>query len=153
MYKELILAIILGAFLGFGVTGGFVMVKKNQSQNQTISSVPTLIPSPNPSGTNQKIATPTPNLSTVSLTIDSPTNESITDNAKITITGSTQANNLIIIKTPIDNYQTTADNAGNFELDVEIESGANYIQISAIDSLTNQQNDSQILVTYSTAKI
>ena len=155
MYKELLLAVILGAFLGFGVTGGVIAMKKSNQNNNLISSVPTLIPTNKPSDTSKPKTvspTPVPVASTISLTIDQPENESIVSDSKTTITGTTQSNCRIIILTPVDSYQTTSDNAGNFSVDVELETGVNLIKITAVDQ-NNQQNDTQLIVTYSTAKI
>jgi len=155
MYKELLLAIILGSLLGFGVTGGIIAMKKNSQNGISASSVPTLVPDNQPTQANApKNASPTPPpvLSAISLTIDTPENESIVSTSKTTVSGTTQANSLVIIRTPISSYQTTTDNAGNFSLDIELETGVNFVKITAINS-DNQQNDTQLIVTYSTAKI
>ncbi len=155
MIKELILAIALGALLGFGITGGYVAVKNNQSNLTKTQNLPTPQPTDNLTDTNtQNLPTPTPNLSTTDhqIQIESPENESIVTNSQLTLKGFTTAKSHLIIITPVKNYYTAADNAGNFSIDVEIESGVNQIQIDSIDSNDNQASI-QLIVTYSTAKI
>jgi len=157
MFKELILAIILGGLLGFGITGGYLAVKKDKTKTNpitenkmvTVSSIPThQAPSPTSfqkSPDNEKGTTKH------QITIDSPENESVFSNSLITIKGVTSAESQIIITTPSKNFTTMADKAGNFSQEIEIDSGANFIQITSIDSDDNQAS-SLLLVTYSTAK-
>ena len=151
MFKEIFLAIILGTLLGFGLTGGYFAIKKNVSQPSTstsvtptlaaqISSNPTITPSPAIVDTNNQ------------LIISSPENEALVSNSKITLKGSASPKSTIIITTDTKNYHTTADSSGKFSLEIEIETGSNLIQVDAIDTNDNQSS-SQIIVTYSTAKI
>ena len=153
MFKELILAIALGALLGFGVTGGYLAIKKNQSPPITtiviISPTPVFvgagtppIPSPAPLDTNS---------SANHINIDSPENESVISSSQTTIKGTTNPGSSIIISTPVDTYYATADNSGNFTSNVEIENGINLVQIDSIDFNDNQAT-AQINITYSTAK-
>lgn len=163
MIKELLLAVILGAFLGFGATGGYFALTKNKSGPSIIK---TAAVNPTPSVSDSSLAgtpvsstevSPTPGQSNPSaassaIAIDSPKDQSIVGNSKVTIKGSTTSLSTIVIKTPVSSYTTSSDNNGNFSTDVEIESGANIIYISAFDS-NDVENDTQLLVTYSTAKI
>lgn len=157
MIKELILAIALGSLLGFGITGGYVAVKNSKSNTiNNTQTLPTPTPTDNLSGTvntNQPTPTPDNNISTSDhqIQIESPKNESIASNSQITLKGSTSAQSHLIIVTPIKTYYSNADNAGNFSIDIEIESGVNQIQIDSIDSDDNQAS-TQLIVTYSTAK-
>ena len=153
MFKELILAVILGSMLGFGVTGGIVALKNNQTSNQQVSksesttSQPVTgipLPSENPSDTLDT--------NNHQITIDSPQNESIVTNSKVSIKGSTTPQSYLIITTSTESYVATADNAGNFDIDIDIESGINQVQIDSIDSQDNQAA-TQLLITYSTAVI
>lgn len=151
MFKELILAIALGSLLGFGVTGTYLAVKKNKPSTSANISIPT--PTAAVSGAPQ-VATPTPSTdnSDNKIIVISPENETIVSNSQLTVKGTTNPNSTVVVSTPIDSYYSSSDEKGNFSLNVEIESGANQIQIDSIDTDDNQIT-SQFLVTYSTAKI
>lgn len=151
MIKELFITVILGALLGFGLTGGFLAVK-NHSSNQT-STLITITPIPSNADVKSSPAPTETILSTGNdqIVIDYPLNESIVTNSKITLKGNSSSKSTLIITTPLKTYYTTADDTGHFSLDIEIDSGANLIQIDSIDSQDNQST-TQILVTYSTAK-
>ena len=152
MVKELIIAIILGSTLGFILTGTFLKL----SNNKTISGqspIPTqttqLSPTPVTTSDAQIVATPTPS---VNLTISTPTDESISDTAKITVKGTTMPNNLVLVKTSIDTYTDTADGTGAFSIPVELDTGSNLVQVLSFDKDDNQ-TEVDINVTFSTAKI
>ena len=153
MFKELILAIALGALLGFGVTGGYLAIKKNQSPPITtiviISPTPVFvgagtppIPSPAPLDTNS---------SANHINIDSPENETVVTTSQITIKGTSNPGSNLIISTPVDTFYVVADNSGKFSSNVEIENGINQVQIDSVDPNDNQAS-LQINITYSTAK-
>lgn len=156
MFKELLLAVILGALLGFGITGGVIALKNSRNASSTppkVTDLPTIsgtnsnLPKPssdpanNPAGTNNH-----------QITIESPANESIVSSSKVTIKGSTSPQSSLIISTPSNSYIATADNAGNFNVDIDIDSGVSQIQIDAID-LEDNQSTTNLIITYSTAKI
>lgn len=148
MIKELFLAAFIGGILGLGITGGYITLKnKNTQSNQPVISEPTLIPTPTETSSN-----PETNQSIDGLQIDSPENNSLISTSKITITGLTKANSHIIVATNTDSFIGEADNQGKFEIPTELEAGLNLIKISSIDSDGNQK-DTEINVTYSTAKI
>ncbi len=152
MFKELILAIALGALLGFGITGGYLAVKKNQLSTTPITAAsPTpVLPgsgTPVPTSSTPADANSSPN----QIHLDSPENESIISSSQITIKGTTNPGSSVIISTPVDTYYATADNSGNFTSNVEIENGINLIQVDSID-LNDNQATTQINITYSTAK-
>lgn len=153
MIKELFLAIALGALLGFGITGGYFSLKnQNSSRNQ---------PTPTPTATNQETETSGSDISTISdtgpsstssnITIDTPADNAVVDTSKLKISGTTAPDSFLIILTPLGDFNTTADKSGKFELQVNIESGVNLIKINAIDPDDNQ-SDTQLMVTYSTAQ-
>jgi hypothetical protein len=154
MLKELLLAITLGSLLGFGVTGGYLVLKKDKSSVRP--PVTTTIPTKaTERSTSTLIATSTPeSASTIDhhITVESPENESIISTSQISVKGTTTPLSTIIINTSIKSYYTTADNSGNFSQDIEIDSGPNSIQIDSFDPLDNQAS-TKLIVTYSTAKI
>ncbi|MFA4826789.1 MAG: hypothetical protein WC596_00840 [Candidatus Shapirobacteria bacterium] len=150
MIKELFLAIVLGALLGFGATGTYFALKK--PKNTTTQIIPAISPDPLISST----PSPTPSNQTSdnshSLTITSPENETIVSNSKLSIQGSTTPLSTIIIITPVKTYQQNVNTSGDFNISVDIETGFNIIQINSIDPNDNQVNQ-QLVITYSTAKI
>lgn len=156
MFKELLLAVILGALLGFGITGGVIALKNNKNPASTLPKIAAL---PTISGTNSGLTQPTQNPSNTStgtenhqITIESPGNESIVTDSKVTIKGSTSPLSSLIVSTQSKSYLSSADNAGNFNVDIDIDSGVNQIQIDAID-LEDNQSTTNLIITYSTAKI
>ncbi|MFA6250945.1 MAG: hypothetical protein WC686_05640 [Candidatus Shapirobacteria bacterium] len=157
MLKELILAIILGSILGFGVTGGFITLKKSGKPNLPPSSN---APTPTISAPNNPVVStaPTPSFSpelpenNINLTIDEPLNESIVANSKTTIKGTTAADSHLVVATPLKVFTLTADSQGYFETEVELESGVNLIQVNS-STPDNFQYEKELIVTYSTAKI
>jgi hypothetical protein len=153
MFKELLLAVILGALLGFGITGAVVAVKNSKSASpaSTVNPQPTASRTVSPQPSNNPSETPV-DTNAHQIIIESPQNESIVTNSKITIKGSTSPQSSLVVTTPTKSYFAAADNAGNFNIDIEIESGVNQVQIDSIDPQDNQAT-TQLLITYSTAKI
>ena len=149
MIKELFLAIIIGALLGFGITGGYLTLQqKNQPQQPVIITTPTIIPTSTPS-----LLTPEDdNTKTNKLTITSPEDNLLVSSSSLKIIGNTISNSQIIINTPTQNFIGQSDQDGLFTIPIKLESGLNIIKISAIDSDGNQL-DTELNITYSTAKI
>lgn len=148
MLKEFILAIIIGGLLGLGVTGAYLSTHNKTNISNTTSAVisePTLIPT-----TPQTNSTTPENKEAI--IINSPTNNSLLSTSKTTITGTTTKNSNIIIATTSDTFTGKSDADGKFEIPISLETGLNIIKISSIDSEDNQE-DTSINITYSTAKI
>lgn len=150
MVKELIIAIVLGSLLGFGATGTyFALSHKNTNpptQKESSLSVPTDQTDSSTSDTSQISQT------TEKIIVTSPENETFVNQATVTVKGTAPANSFILIVTPINSYQTTASESGNFETDVQLEAGANFISVNSVDS-QNNHSEAVILVTYTTAQI
>jgi len=160
MFKEITLAITLGALLGFGLTGGYLASQKSKKTIHQPVPTPVLSetsPEPTSSSTINKITddtkvTDTTSASEPALIITSPKDEEIVANALLEITGTATPNSQIIINTSLKHYQTTASDKGDFKLEIDLESGLNNIQVDAFDPDDNQST-ANIQVTYSTAKI
>jgi len=148
MIKELFLAIIIGAILGFGVTGGYLTLhEKTQSQKPVIITQPTTIPTPITQLLTNETNNPTNNLN-----ISSPENNLLVSNSSLNIIGNTTSNSQIIINTATQSFSGQSDQEGLFDIPIKLDAGLNIIKISAIDSFGNQL-DTEINITYSTAKI
>ena len=147
MIKELLLAAFIGGILGLGITGGYVTLQnKTSSSNKPVVTEPTLIPTQSETNLRQETKT------VDGIEIDSPENNSLVSNSKTTITGTSIANSHIIIATATDSFVGEADNQGKFQISVDLDTGLNVIKISSIDNDGNQK-DTQMNITYSTAKI
>jgi hypothetical protein len=158
MIKEIALAIALGALLGFGITGGYIATKKNRSTTPPpIVNSETITPEPDKTDNLSPTKSPEPVESNISsddsvLSINNPQNESIVSNSLLNLKGNTFSKGIIIINTGVKHYQTTASDNGDFQVDIELDSGINNIQIDTFDKEGNQITKT-IQVTYSTAKI
>jgi len=139
MIKELTIAIVLGAIIGFGATSGIIALKK---QNKTTLSSPTPIVQTND-------LTSTPDQQKHTLTITSPDNEIVVDSDRLDIQGQTTPASQIVIHTQTNSFFIEADDSGAFNQTVTLEAGANLIQISSI-SPTEEQVDFNLIITYST---
>ena len=155
MSKELVLALILGLMVGFGATGTFYALQhRPASTNPPVTTdLSSANPSPtsdNPSGlTNQNLD------HQITIKITSPANNSAVSTAKITISGETQPQyTLVLVSTTNPNQPVTtqSDSSGQFSLQASLESGANYLDLYSIDPQTGQYFQTNLYITYSTAK-
>lgn len=151
MIKEYLLTIILGAILGFGVTGGYFALNKNNIKKNTA------IVSPTPTSTDTQMSTQisvTPAISEnkSAINIISPEDNTVLSTSKTSIKGDAKPNSLIVITTSTKTYSDKANSNGVFSIDVDLDSGINLIKISSIDSDDNQ-DETKITLTYSSAKI
>jgi len=150
MFKELILAIIIGAILGLGITGGYMTMqhKSEVPKEKTVITEPTLIPTIPDNNSNTKETAKSPE----EITITSPEPDSLLSSEKTSIVGISPKNSNIIIVTPTNSFVGKSDDKGNFQIPITLDSGLNLIKITSIDQ-ENNQKDMSINITYSTAKI
>ena len=147
MFKELFLAIILGALLGFGITGGYLALdKKNNSQKtQPVITSPTPIEEGTSSNITEK--------KDEGLTLNSIEDLDIVSKESLEITGVTTSPNSTVITTLGENIvDSKSDKDGKFSLEIELESGLNVIKITVVDP-NNNQFEKILNITYSTATI
>jgi len=155
MVKELIIAIVLGALLGFGATGTyFALSHKNSTPTAQKESSSATQKDQNNSVDNNSTSDTSSDITQTAdqVVVTTPENETFVNQATVTVKGTAPPNSFILIVTPINSYQTTATESGNFETDVQLEPGANFISVNSIDS-QNNQSETVILVTYTTAQI
>lgn len=151
MLKELILAIILGALLGLGITGGYLALdKKNNSQNQNQPIITSPTPLPEESINDQNNTDKNQN---DNLTIESVEDNDIVPNEKLEITGTTFPNSPVIATLKETVVDDKSDHDGKFNLQIKLESGLNIIKITVINPEDNNQIEKTLNITYSTAKI
>lgn len=141
MRKEVIIAIILGFALGLVITFGIWKANKalRREAPEEIPVVEEVVPEP----------TPTP---AFTLEIISPEDEGISAEDKITITGKTGPGSVVAVAYEKGEEIVEADSAGNFEVEVDLVSGINEIEITAF-SLEGDEASASLNIVYSTAEI
>lgn len=152
MLKELFLAIVLGALLGFGITGGYLAVNKKNSQNN--NSVVIVTPTIKPDQEISTLENTTTTKKEEGLTINNSTDDmDIVSKEILEINGFTNTPNNTIIATSGDQIiNSTSNQEGKFSFQIKLISGLNNIKITAIDS-NNNQFEKELNITYSTATI
>lgn len=149
MIKEYLLAIILGTFLGLGITGSYFAYH----QNNIKSNATEISPTPADSQMSTQISvTPSVAEKKSSINITSPEDNTVLSTPKINIKGDAKPNSLIIISTPSQTFNDKANSNGVFSVSVELDIGVNLIKIDSIDSEDNQ-DETKLTLIYSTAKI
>jgi hypothetical protein len=146
MRKEVILAIAIGAILGFGIMSFFRL--NRQKTETSLKITPTVQPTLKEEKTN---ASPTPSKDKISLKIIEPEDEAVVSSSKLTIKGETSPLATVVVIWEEGEDILVADDKGKFETEVELIGGANDIQISAYDA-ENNSAEKLLTVTYSTAK-
>ncbi len=148
MLKELFLAIILGALLGFGLTGGYLAINKKNNSNKDITTIVTPTPQSIENTSTQEIIQTEEGFSFISVE-----DMDVVSKENIAIDGITNSPNNIVIATLGDQViNTTSKDDGKFSLQIKLTSGLNNIKITVIDS-SNNQFEKNINITYSTATI
>lgn len=138
------MAILIGAILGFTITGLFWAKKKGKFNFQSQDKTPTEETEPTP--------IPSPQESAVFLKITEPENEIISKEEDISLKGETVSEAIVVIIWEEGEDILVADEEGIFETEITLIGGENEIEISVYDDQGN--NASQILtITYSTAQI
>lgn len=138
MRKEVVIVILIGVIIGtivaYGIYTAQTAIKRYKGEAPSPS---TLTSSP----------TPTPVLHT--LTISEPPNESISEVEKVTVIGRTSPEAVVTLIAEENEYLLTADDQGNFAVDVSLIGGANTIKVTAFD-VTGNRAEATLTVVYST---
>ncbi|MCD6225816.1 hypothetical protein J7J95_01910 [bacterium] len=146
MKKEIFLAILIGIVFGLIVMFGWEVKKKH---------LPSSFPSPTPTIAPSLSVTPSSQESTqektLFLSLDSPEDESISSQEKITLKGKTIPLATIIVISEEEENILVANENGEFESTISLSPGPNEIEVSAYDE-EGKVVKKTITVTYSTAK-
>ena len=139
MPKEITFAILIGFILGslimFGVYTANKAIKQQGKEAKT-----------------EAIATATPSPTSISdntLTVSEPDNNRLFTSPETTISGKTSPNAVIAFLTEAEDFFVEADEDGFFSQEIELEGGANQIELISTDSFGSQAKVSLIL-SYST---
>ena len=139
MKKEVLLAIIIGFTIGLIITFGIYTARKALNQHQSITPTPSPQISPSPS-------------SSQTLTLTEPENETVSDQEKITLAGTTNPQSLVTIFTQEDEIIVYANDQGKFSTPITLVGGANDITVTSI-SPAGPTAQTRLTLVYSTVKI
>ncbi|MBL7158882.1 hypothetical protein ISS85_00185 [Candidatus Microgenomates bacterium] len=144
--KDIVLAIIVGVVIG-GLTAFLTLflpkfLSKNPSSQTETEKTET---------TNEEELMPILSAES-SLTLENPQSESIFSEDKITVSGKTRANALLVVISPVDEKAIEADDKGNFETEISLEEGDNEITITVYTD-DNQEETKSVTVYYSEEEI
>ena len=134
MKKEVILAIIIGIFVGLGIT--FLLYNARQALIPTNNSV-----TQSPEPTDEPTATPNNNL----LVITQPEDQSVLTQAENKLTGSTLPNQIVVVFVNDSQEILQANDTGAFSTDIELENGSNVIRVVSVSS-TGEKIEQEIEV-------
>lgn len=121
MRKEVLLAILVGASLGLLITFAVYRSQRNVSDAQK-DQVQDVISS---QSTDEQE-------SSGQLSITSPEDNLIIDSQRLIVSGTTQANNSVVIVLNDLEIITNADESGNFSKEIRLDRGANVLSIYSI---------------------
>lgn len=144
MKKDIILALCSGAIIGslaaLFLTNLPNFAKERSKQPETNNGTTTQM--------NNSLNSVKPS----ELTIDSPPDNSVSDNKKIEVSGETQKDNTVVIETDLDNKVFVASSDGKFKIPVSLSEGVNQIYITAYNSQGDEANKN-ISVFYTSEKL
>lgn len=94
-----------------------------------------------------KLASPTPTPPSVFLTVDTPQNESTTENKTVTVSGKTASDATVLVSTATGDQVLKPSSQGNYSTTVTIGDGENQIHVTAIGP-AGTQSDKIITITF-----
>lgn len=132
MRKEILLAIVVGVVFGLGVTFAVYTLRQKLFRNTTPDTIEQS--KQQTAGTG---ATPTPQ---TSLVIKKPVQDLATDQETQQIVGRAQPNSIVVALAADDEFITTADQDGDFALEVALVLGGNKITVVATTPEGSQES-------------
>ena len=149
MRKEVMMAIVLGLFLGFLITGGIWWFSGNRSLPFVARQTPPLSPTPTP-----PLATVSPQPTSVPkesipLSIITPEDGEIFNQSEVELKGKTLPGAVVVLIYPEGENIVEADEEGEFVSQIELVGGANEIKVTAYDEEGNKKEEI-LTVVYST---
>ena len=138
MRKEVVIVILVGILIGAIVAYGIYTAQSALKQRELKSQE--ILPKDNQEKTSPSSHT---------LSINEPQDESIWDQEKINVNGTTTPKSVVTILTEDNEYLLSADSEGYFNAEVGLTGGANTITVSSFDEQGNRAQQS-VVVVYST---
>ncbi len=138
MKKEKIILSFIAALIGIAlaIAAFFIYQSTKKVDPSDIKKISIEDPSPTPG-------------SSVFITVERPTDEEVTDERIITISGKTIPDAKIIVLTESSEEAGVAASNGNFSTEISLDDGENIIEVNAITK-TGEVAKTKLIVTYST---
>lgn len=138
MKKERVVLAFIAAIIGLLVAGvAFYIYQSSKT-----------IHVPNPT-TSPSVKNPAEKIQNVILNLTSPQDESVINNKVVQVSGNTKPDATIIVLTELDQKVVTPSSEGDFSTTVNIDSGENIIEITAI-APNGEEKTIKRTVTFST---
>ena len=122
MRKELLLAIFIGMSMGLIITFGIYQSRENTRENKNYQT-DDLVKQQVDDGLKESSQ----------LSITTPEESLIVDQENLIVSGNTNPSSFVVIFVNDKENITTADETGNFSLEVVLDDGGNYIEIHSLD--------------------
>jgi cytoskeletal protein RodZ len=145
MRKEVAMAILLG--FGIGLLIAFAIITARTALSQQAGSTNQVEPTSLP----EDAATPETKSVKHTLTISSPADNDVVNDAEATVTGSTSPASSIAITTEQKDIIAEANDSGKFSQNVPLIGGANLIRIVSF-SPSGERAEAEVTVVYTTAE-
>jgi hypothetical protein len=132
MRKEIIFAIVMGII--FGLVVAFGIIRANKAINKSGSQVTT---------TNELLEiSPTPESQTLSITLTKPQDLGVETENPVTFSGISKPQTWIVISLAGSDYVLKTDEKGEFNASIDLDASLNFITVTAIDTngLTFEKN-------------
>ncbi len=139
--KERLIIIFVAIIAGLFITSaGFFIYQSTKKTNDTPIAVKGVTVTPQQQQQNGELF----------VRVSEPKDEMLTNKRTLSIKGTTNPENLIVISTNLEDVQVKPSQDGNFSVTIDIDAGANQVITRAIDASGNSVQDIRT-VTYSTA--
>lgn len=141
MKKEVGIAIIFGVFVGLVLTFGVYVANTALQKKSQKETTTTATPSPSVQETTSS-----------SIVLFNPDDGALVEKELLLVSGLTSANATVVVFVNNDEYVTTADQKGNFTVEVKLTGGSNVIT-TIVTELSGKQNEDTRVVVFSTANL
>ena len=136
MQKETILAVVVGLLFGLGVTFAVYLVRSPQESQRLDASESQLV----------EVEPEEEVVATESLIIDSPSQDLITSDQEILVSGKTVAGSYVVVFMGDVQEIVTAQESGDFLVSLSLKEGPNFLTIIATDQDGNSTSVERIVV-------
>lgn len=145
MNKEMIIPIVVGFTVGIIVMYGIVTATRSLKDQDTVSPEPTTITqdSPTPQSNNP---TNSPQSEESNFTIVNPYPHALVSDDNLIIRGFTSKNDQVVIINENTTLSTTPNDKGEFETEIKLTQGSNYLTFFSIDPQGQSKRIDQTVV-------
>jgi len=145
MNKEMIIPIVVGFTVGIIVMYGIVTATRSLKDQDTVSPEPTTITqdSPTPQSNNP---TNSPQSEESNFTIVNPYPHALVNDDNLIIRGFTSKNDQVVIINENTTLSTTPNDKGEFETEIKLTQGSNYLTFFSIDPQGQSKRIDQTVV-------